>query len=150
MTVLSIDDLLLFWERHLKDFGEGTEIEDFLVRSLIVYMCGEYQNEIRYIITQRAGRLGDRDLANFVGSINRTQRIGLRHLRKDVLKEFNCECLLYFDERVKDVKDRYDSIVSNRNSAAHGGVITMTFGELKESHSSAKQLLDALRDALDQ
>ena len=148
MTVLSIDQLLLFWEKYLDTIERGTEIEKFLVKSLTVYMCGEYQNKIRDMIKQRAQRSGDNDLANFVASTSRTQRIDIKHLRKDLLEKFNSKS--DFDHKTDYFMiSGYSTIVDNRNSAAHGGNINMTFDELKQHHQSAKQVLDALRDALD-
>lgn len=150
MTALSTDQMLSFWERYLDENGRGTEIEAFIVRAMTVHIYGEYQNSIRDIVRQRAQMSGDEDLANFTTSMHKTQSIAITYLRKGILANFSKERLSDFDGRIDEMAvQHYGNIITHRNAAAHGGVITMTLAELKTSHAEGKRVLDALAGALE-
>ncbi len=71
-------------------------------------------------------------------------------MRGNILKRFDDSCLNSFDVQVigTELEARYQNIIINRDLAAHGRVINITFDELIQSHQVATGVLQALSNAL--
>lgn len=152
LTLLDIEKDLTLCQAHLDSTNnKGTEIESFLTQFLLVRICGQYEKEIAKIVNDRATRSGDKELALFVGkTVEAYKHLKLDSIRGNILRRFGSKYSDSFDTIIKDTEPaiRYQNIIENRDSSAHGGSIQMTFEELCISHNKAKEVLQALSDVL--
>ena len=107
-------------EKHLKDTEtRGTDMESYLVRFLLVYICGKFEKEIERIVVERAEKSQDLELAQYVkGSFEPHRYLRVEALRGKILKKFSKRLADEFDKQVKDTKPEihYSNIIANRNS----------------------------------
>ncbi len=152
MTVLDLDNDLSLCQKHLVDTNtKGLEIETFLTRFLLIHVSGEYDKEIKRIISDRAKKAGDAELTSFVEqTVEKIRNPKISDIR-GLLKKFNKSCVDSFNQKVgegTELESRYQNIIVNRNSSAHGDSINMTIEELISSHEKAKDVLKAMLEAL--
>jgi hypothetical protein len=151
---LAIEDIerdLNSCQQHLSiTNSKDTEIEGFLIRFLLVRMCAEYEKEIEQLVVRRAEKSGDREIISYIEKTVDVRNIKVGSIKGNILRRFGEECANSFWEKVDNTEEgqRYDNILENRNQAAHGGVVNMTFRELVESHEFAKKVLTALSRVL--
>ena len=147
-----IEKSLIFCQNHLNTTnGKGTEIESYLTQFLLVSICGRYEKEIERIVNQRAEKSGDVELASFVKeTMEAYKHLKLDAVRGKILKKFSEKYADLFDAKImgKDSQIYYQNIVINRDASAHGGIVNMTFDDLVKAHGHAKEVLEALHDAL--
>lgn len=152
MKLPKVESAIKLCKDHLDNTrAKGTEIESILTKYLLVYICGAYEIEIKRMVTQRAGKTGDREIESFVMNTIKTFRsLRMRDIRENLLGRFSDGCKAAFDSKVTgtEAETRFTNIILNRHSIAHGREIHMTFDELVESYYKAGTVLTAIKDAL--
>lgn len=129
----------------------NTEIESYITKFLLVQLCGEYEHEIKRIVSERVQRTNDQEIITFVINSVRIQSIKVSDLKGNILERFHQDCANLFSEKISSIDEsvrRYDNIIQNRNRAAHGENIDMTFNEIPNSHAHALIILQAFSDSL--
>ena len=153
MSLENVDADLELCKKHLCETNSrGTKIESFLVRFLLVRICGEYEKEIKRIIHKRAAKNDDVEITSFTDSkLEAYKHLKIDDIRGNVLKKFSKSYLDNFDDMLcgNNIRNWYTSIIDNRNSSAHGNNIQVTFDELVMFHNTAKDLFPILEKALD-
>lgn len=145
MVLSEIDQAIEICEKHLRATGSyNTEIETFLVRFLLVFICSEYEKTINTYIAKRAERSNDARLVAFVQAsiTNIVRGIRLSDLT-NVLSRFGEDLKDRFVAGVgnTEAQQAYDSILSNRHSFAHGGNVQVTFAELQSFYGKSVDVI---------
>lgn len=151
MALSDLDAIFDICQKHLATTNSNdTEIDSFLTRYLLVYICGEYEKEIKEIIKQRVAKTGDKELASFVAEKGDVRSLRISDIKGNILKPFSEKCMKSFDSKIKgkDSEIKYQNIVENRNLVAHGETVNMTFKELNESYKLATDVVKAISDAI--
>jgi hypothetical protein len=146
-----IDRIIDACRRHIIETNsKDTEIETFLTRFLLIHLCAFYEKEIERIVVKRAEKSGDREIISYIEKTVDVRNIKAGSIKGNILKRFGDECANSFWDKVdnKELGQRYDNILENRNQAAHGGRVEMTLDELIKSHEFAKKVLATLSAAL--
>lgn len=152
MTLSDVDADLILCQNHLNATNtKGTKIESFLTQFLLIRICGIYEKEIKSIMDQRVNKYGDVELASFVMKTFRAyQHVKLDDIRGKILKKFGDDNIKSFNQKISGTKAEiwYGTLLSNRESAAHGGIINLTFDDLIKYHSEAKNVIITLAEVL--
>lgn len=110
------------------------------------------EEKIEDMVRKRASLSSDPELENFVSeTVDQTFRnpsIGeikglLKRFDESLKKKFHAE-VIHFDNAM----ERYENIINDRHSIAHGRESKMTFLELIESYKDANLILEAFEKAL--
>ncbi len=147
MSILDIEYVVKLCKDHIDlTKSNGSEIEDYLTKFLLVYVCGEYEKEIKQMINQRVIKTGDRELSSFVSNKIDVRSLYLRDIRGNILKHFSADVRDSFNAIISGTESelRYHNIIENRNLAAHGEPINMTFPEFIQSYKLAGDILKAI------
>lgn len=150
MSLDNVGDKLEECIDHMKRTdSRGTVIEDLLKKSILIEMCGECEKNIEKTIGMRAKRSGDGELEAFVKTTASMQR----HLKLEdvagLISRFSTRRKKEFLDRIsKDSKDKYSTMIDNRNSSSHGGTINITLDELLDYHENARRVMAAFSDAM--
>jgi hypothetical protein len=151
MALADLDAIFDICQKHLSTTNSNdTEIDSFLTRYLLVYICGEYEKEIKEIIKRRVDKTDDKELASFVAEKVDVRSLRISDIKGNILKPFSEKCVKFFDSKIRggDSEIKYQNIVENRNLVAHGETVNMTFKELNESYKLATDVVKAISDAI--
>ena len=152
MRLPVVDAEIELCEEHLRAAGAfDTEIETFLVRYLLVLICGRYEETIESLVVRRAERAGDAQVTQFVKSaVDRMVRSPKTSDIAGLLDRFGEEEKDRFREKVKDTRAElsFNGIVANRHAIAHGGTVQMTFEDLRKDYSRSLAVLEECASAL--
>lgn len=137
-------------QRYLDDACEPL-LADFLTRYLLIHICAECEKSIKEIIKSRVVKSGDNELVSFVVAKVDVRSLRINDIRKNILKPFSERCVNLFNSKLRekaDLESKYQNIVENRNQAAHGGTLQMSFNELRDSYRSVRDVVMAISDAI--
>lgn len=128
----------------------NAEIKSYLTEFLLIRICAEYEKEIKRIIVNRTELTGDMELASFMKQKGDVRDLSTSALKGNILKPFSQKYGDLFDKMVAgtEYETRYNNIITNRNKAAHGGIVNMTFEELIQSYPLAKRIMDSMSKIL--
>jgi len=150
--MLDVEDAILVCRNHLdKKDVRGTEIEAYLTRYLLVLICGAYEKLVRQIVVDRAKRSNDPVLVSFVENTMRNYRsLLISDIKGKLLARLSAKHAKDFDAMIKNTEGalRYDTIISNRHSTAHGGTVNLTFDELVEAYKKAGSVIASLSNVV--
>jgi hypothetical protein len=144
-------------EKHLRETRtRNTEIENSLVRYLLIRICAEYERRIEVLVQRRCGRINDRHVLNFAkwGIEMATKRFKIENLI-ELLSKFGDDYQKTFKDALGKQTSKqnwqiaWDNIVTNRHTVAHGrGPVMMTLTDLKNQYYSSLVVIDELVKAL--
>lgn len=139
-----IKPTILSCQNYLKDTKtERTPLESYLTKYLLIYICAEYEKEYRDIVHKKAIKSNDAEITAFIDKKIDVRSLKIADLKGNILKLFNEEYPKMFQDELNkiDVVSKYHNIIEARNSAAHGGVINMSFNEVITTYESAEDIL---------
>lgn len=128
----------------------GLDVQDLLARALLVLIYAEFERVIREQIVKRCEGIPDSAVSQFVVSCveNVFRSLGIGALG-GLLGRFDDESRREFQNRVdQNTTNMYDSLMRNRNAAAHGEGVSATLEEIEEYYLHAHVVLDHFREAL--
>ena len=128
----------------------GLEVQDLLARALLVLIYAEFERVIRSVILKRCEEIPDAAVSQFVVSCveNVFRSLGIGALG-GLLGRFDDESRREFQNRVdQNATNMYDSLMRNRNAAAHGEGVSPTLEEIEGYYLHAHVVLDHFREAL--
>ena len=153
MRIPRIDSAIETCREHLQSTdSQGTEVEAYLTRYLLVFVCATFEEEIKRLITRRVMAIQDEALQAFFSScmdavfrsIKTSEIAGL-------LKRFGLQYKRIFLDKLEDrVVTFFNNIVTNRHGVAHTGGANITFSELGNFYDEGHAVLDALKETLDE
>lgn len=145
---LEIENAIRVCKNHLDTTSvRGTEIEAYLTRYLLVLIYGAYEKRVRQIVIDRAKQSNDTALISFVeNTIANYRSLRVSDIKGKLLARFSDKHARDFDSMIKDTEGalRYDTIISNRHSTAHGEPVNITFEELIECYEKAESVIASL------
>jgi hypothetical protein len=143
--MLEVENAIKVCRNHLdRSQARGTEIEAYLTRYLLVLIYGAYERRFRQVVVDRAKRTNDAVLVSFVeNTIVNYHGLKLSDIRGKLLARFSDKHVKDFDAMIKDTEGavRYDTIISNRHSTAHGQIVNLTFDELVGCYEKAESVI---------
>lgn len=140
-------------EQHLDATGSwNTEVENYLVRYLLVRICAEYETRIEILVQRRCTRTNDKYLLSFAkwGATVATKNFNVSDIA-GMLGKFGTDYKKAFSDAVtnNDCHRAWDNIYTNRLTVAHGnGMVQMTLGDLKTAYKDSMIVIDELIKAL--
>jgi len=150
MKLPSIDRAIEICQEHLdRTNSRGTEIEAFLTRYLLVFMCAAFEEEIEGIVLRRLAASNDRHIESFAKSAldavfrsMKTTEIG------GLLNRFSPGYKEEFKMRVNGTRAEtyFNNIVLGRHSTAHSLGANVTIRELVEFYEEGHTVLDAIQE----
>ena len=154
MKISKIDDVLETCKDHLKkNNAEGTEIEVFITRYLLIYICAVFEKEIKKIIVERASKVNDSFINLYVeSSLKATFRQINTGGIAGTLNYFGPKYKKKFNDKINGTKMQtdYNSIVNDRNNTAHDSGSNITFNDLIGYYEEGHKILDILYDVINE
>ncbi len=152
MKISQIDNAIAYCNKHLIDSNaKGTEIEAFLTRYLIVFICANYEEKIEEIIIKKAEKSKDNSLISYVkSSLSQIFRSIKTSEIAGLLNKFGTEYKNSFQSKINGTQEEtfYNNIVVNRHLTAHSRGINITFDELVKHYDKSHIVLDYVKDVL--
>lgn len=150
MRIDRIDRALERCEAYCRSGEVDFEVENLLICSILILTCSEFERKYRDLILERCSSVSDDSVRKYVGESTRIRSMRITELT-DLLGRFGPSHKEEFRRRLNEngiVKNMYDSILTNRNSVAHGGVSAASFQDVKRYYEEGHVVLDYFRDAL--
>ena len=149
MNIEEIDQAL----EDIQGFSGNERIKNLLTQALLILICAQFEKEITNFLTQRCASVSDEAIKNYIS--DHMQRSALRSLKvtdlSGLLGKFDSSYKETFKQRISENEQaatKYDSILTNRNSVAHGGRTSATFGDVKMYYKESHVILDYFKQAL--
>lgn len=148
-----IDSLFQRYEDQRKEIGglDG-EVNVLLVRGLLVNICAEFERILKEMVSDRFSRIDDVGVRNFARAVaDKTFKSANIDRFYDALMLFGVANKDRFKELRKgddQVVASYESIINQRNKAAHGGDVDVTFDEVRQYYYAGHVVLDWFESAL--
>ena len=140
-------------EEHLDATGtRNTEIENYLVRYLLVLICAEYEKRIKILVQNRCARINDPHVLRFAhwGAEMATKCFNIGDIAT-MLNRFGEDYKKSFHKAVENQRCHvaWDNIYTNRHAVAHGhSVVMMNFTDLQRDYRDSVLVIDELVKAL--
>lgn len=151
MVASEIDTIIKTCNEYLdRNKLRGTELESYLTKFLLISITGRFEEDIKRILLARICSCNDQQLTKYVEKkFLRHKHLKLPDIRGEILTKFDGNLKIKFDKQIKgDPETNYNNIVDNRNSAAHGRSIQLTFRDTVMAYGEAQKVIGALEDAL--
>lgn len=135
--------------REVSIIDEGEETKAHLSRYLCVRTSGYLENVIRFLIANYCDGTSPQSISNYV--VKRTKYITNLDYNKirSLLSEFNTEWSIGFETVITDQqKSSINSVVSNRNSIAHGNNDSITFRDMCQYYKDTKEVCEILKNII--
>ncbi len=155
MRIKAVDEAFESCERHLAETrSQGTEIESYLTRALVVLTVAAFEEKIEHLIEDRASRLEDGAMKAFVVScLDAVFRSTRSTEIAGLLNRFGPEFKESFNRRADCdplAVTFYNNIVANRHATAHTQAVNCTLGELKSFYMKGHIVIDCFAEALNE
>lgn len=152
MTFEAIDADIAYCVKYLNiSANRDVQIQNFLTRYLIIQINGEYEKEIKKIISKRASKSGDLELATFINeTVDKIRNFRLSDI-KGVLNKFDSRRGDLFEAWIPEKSEdasMYSNIITNRHASAHGEETQMTLNEVISAHKKGKLVIREFQKAL--
>jgi len=143
-------DLVEITIRNIKNLNISNPLEkSYLAGYLIVFICGIYEESIERIIYEKASKLKDKYISNYV------QRSVGERFRNPCMENI-FKLLDNFDSNWKNKikqlpyknKTALDNIITNKNSLAHTGSITTTLKEVIQYYQDSRVVIEEIDDII--
>lgn len=140
-------------EQHLNATGAwNTEVENYLVRYMLVRICAEYETRLTALVQRRCSRINDQYLLRFSnwGAKKATRNFNIGDI-SGMLKLFGDDYQRNFSIAVLNTRAEiaWNNVYTNRHTVAHGnGVVLMNFTDLKTAYADSLVVIDKVVAAL--
>ena len=149
MNIKEIDQAL----EDIQGFSGNERIKNLLTQALLILICAQFEKEIKNFLTQRCASVSDEAVKKYIS--NHMQRSALQSLKvtelSGLLGKFDLSYKETFKQRISEngqAETTYNSILTNRNSVAHGGGSSATFEDVKMYYKESHVILDYFKQAL--
>lgn len=150
MKLAQVDHAIEICEEHLdRTNSRGTEVEAFLTRYLLVFICAAFEEEIESIVLRRLAGSTDPHIESFAKS---ALGVLFRSMKTSeiagLLNRFSPEYKERFQTRVNGTRAEtyFNNIVLERHSTAHSLGANVTLRELMEFYQEGHTVLDAVNE----
>lgn len=140
-----IDENIKKTKTSVNDPHLASMLSDYLV----VFISGIYEDIIEYLFVQRVGKTKDKEIENLVKTlIGRQFRNPEFGKVKKLVDALDSKYGIELSKLDKKHRDAIDSIVSNKNKVAHGGVSNATINDVAIYHNNALKIFEELENIL--
>jgi hypothetical protein len=128
----------------------GSEVDSYLTQHILVILCAEIEQEFHCVLESRVNKAHDTELKNFALA---TGKKVLRSIGKSEIAgfvaHFGIEAKEYLNNNVNEREiTLYNNAVSCRHNVAHSTGSNITFRELGDILSAAKNFIDVFEKAI--
>ena len=126
------------------------EIASMMSSYLVVFISGIYEDCVEYLFIQRAGKNNDKEIESLVKTFIERQFRNPEYERiKELLGALDHKYKTEFRSKL-DIKniEGINSIVTNKNSVAHGEVSNATLNDINTYHNNAIKIFEELENIL--
>jgi hypothetical protein len=134
---------------QVSTIDEGEETKAHLSRYLCVRTSGYIENVTRVLISNFCDGTSPQPISNYI--VKRTKYITNLDFKriKILLSEFNTDWGIEFEGSITDQqKSSINSVVSNRNSIAHGNNDSITFRDMSQYYNDTKEVCELLKNII--
>jgi hypothetical protein len=126
------------------------ELQAFLASYLVVMISGCYEDCVEHLVAERAAKAGDKEVEAFVRDcVDKQFRNPKFDAIKDLIGQYSPAYKQSLDKKVNDkARAAIGSIVTHRNSIAHGKNASVTLGDVEQFHQNSAPIFEALEDIL--
>jgi RiboL-PSP-HEPN len=126
------------------------ELEAFLASYLVVMISGCYEDCVEHLIAKRAAKAGDKEVEAFVRiSVDKMFRNPKFEAIRDLVGLYSASYKQSLEKKVDDkARTAIGSIVTHKNSIAHGKNAIVTLGDVELYHHNSAPIFEALEDIL--
>lgn len=164
MTFLVVENAISFWSARKAEIAalgfnstHLAEIENHVLRSIVLLMMSEYEEYIEKLFVKRAAKTNDQYIHRFfVKHMDRKFRNPNLGKINEILGDMGGAYRQTFQDRVEvnnpQIKASWDSVLTARHAIVHkynAGVINLSWQDLETAVKEATLALDALADALE-
>lgn len=141
-----IDDAV----KDIRGFSNASDLEkSYLAKFLAVFICGIYEEVIEIIINERIDKLNNPEVSNYIkkslyGSFRNPHISNI----KGLLGKFSKDWKLDIDNLPIESKVAITNIVNNKNSLAHGALITVTLEDILKYYERSMVVIEKIDDLL--
>ena len=149
MSLANVDSLIAECNKELKK-DSNHFLQNSLTEFLIVKICGYYEKEIERIFFKRISKSCDKQTISFFKSKFESWRhLKLENIIGELLGKYDENYKKEFNKLVDPFdKEKYNSLVTNRDLIAHGKNIETTFHEICLYHQAALNIFECLDNVL--
>lgn len=154
MRINKIDDVIEECTNHLNETNaNGTEIENYLTRYLLVLISSSFEEEIEKMFIERANKSNDSFLIEYFKNEipNKLKSIGLTKL-SNFIRIFGESYKERFKNEISITAEatQYSNLIINRHLVAHETQnINMTFNEVVKAYEDSNIILDRIKDIIE-
>lgn len=132
-------------------------VEELLTKAILIEICASFNEEIKSLFRKKLSEIPDESIRDFACSCveNKLRNHNPKYSDiKGLLGGFGNSYKNKFDEKVKEIEDHdivisnYNSLLTNRNNAAHSQNIQVTLNEVRKYYEKAHFVLDCLQSTL--
>jgi hypothetical protein len=156
MKIKEVDRAIAICQKHLKDSkSEGTIIESYLTRYLLILIIAQFENQIYQIIkTNVQCKTGGQKINNyFEGRMKRDYKgVKASDLAK-YLASYGTQCQDSFKKKINQDKHQravtfYNNLITNRHDTAHKEGSQISFRDLVNFYNEGHIVLDLLESSI--
>ena len=123
-------------------------IGDYLTKYLLIHISAECEHKIKEMIMERAKKSLDSGLISYIDKIIHIRALNTGDIKGNILRPLEVPEDNVFDRLDDRVKQSYCNIHENRNKAAHGEEIKMSFDEVVTAYDDVQQVLSAINTVI--
>jgi hypothetical protein len=146
MKLVAIDQAIESCNNHLTQCkAKGTEIEAYLTRYLLIFICANFEEEIEKIVINKVKKICDDSLISYVeSSLSQIFRSIKTGEISGLLNRFGSQYKDKFQTMASGSQEEtyFNNIVINRHMTAHSSGPNITFDELVLHYEKAHVILD--------
>ena len=119
----------------------GLEIQNLLIKAILIYISVQFSQKVKLLIKNKLLTIRNQPIRNFTSSCVDSQFSKLNPKYKDIkslINRFGDPYKRKFDEEIDIINQNdcatnaYDSLINNRNNAAHSQDINLTLREVRQ------------------
>lgn len=133
------------------------KVEELLTKAILIEICVSFNEEIKSLLSKKLSEILDESIRDFAWSwveIELKKRNPNYDNIKGLLGKFGSSYKYKFNEKIQEIEDHkivinsYNSLLTNRNHAAHSQNIKVTLNQVREYYEKAHFVLDCLQSTL--
>lgn len=123
-------------------------LDAYLTKYLLIHISAECEHKIKEMIIKRVSKSADAGLISYVDKRTDIRDLSIGSIKGKILKPLKIPADDIFDRLDERIKQSYANIHENRNLAAHGKDINMSFDEVVRAYDDVQQVLSTIDTAI--
>ena len=132
---------------RVKEVGSDAELQSDFARYLVVLVSGFLETAVSELVLEHARQTGAPTLQRFVEAKTRHFANANCQRLQSLMGNFHPDWRVSLERFLTDeLRDAVDSVVSLRNTIAHGGSVGITYQRIADYYEYIKQVTDYIAD----